>query len=127
MNPAPHPRSARAALVLASIGLLGSAPALGAGAARPDPRLTADRAAVSPGAALHLTGSGFPHRARIVLLAGARESDAKRIGSAVSGSRGGFLATVRVRQRAAAARIVVVACSDACRVRASARFRIARR
>jgi len=127
MNPAPHPRSGLAMLVIASIGLLASAPALVAGATRAGPRLTADRAAVPPGAALHLTGSGFPHAARIVLLAGARESTVTRIGSAVTGLHGGFLATVRVRRRAAAEGLVVIACSDACRLRASARFRIMRR
>jgi len=125
MSTSAPPRSLLAAVLVAGAGLLATATALGA--ASPGPRLTIDRTAVQPGAAVHLTGSGFPHTAHLVLLAGAREHGAKPIGSAVTGARGGFVATVRVRRRASPGSFVVVACSDACHLRASTRFRIVRR
>jgi len=87
-------------------------------------QLTAERTTVQPGEALRLEGRGFPRNAHIALLAGPSRAEAERIGSAQTGRRGQFVATIRIRARSAAGALVALACSDACRVRASVRFRI---
>lgn len=120
----PHP--VVAVLLAACVAWLALAQAVGADAGRSVPRLAAAPAAVRPGAVLRLTGSGFPRHVRVVLLAGPREALATRIGSAVTGARGDFVAAVRVRPRSAPGRFVAVACEAGCRLRASARFRIVR-
>ena len=88
------------------------------------PQLSADPRAVQPGATLTLEGSGFPRNAHIALLAGPPHAEASRIGGARTGSRGRFVATIHIREHADAGRLVALACVDACRVKASARFRI---
>jgi hypothetical protein len=100
-------------------------------AARPAPRaagpqLTVEPEAASPGGAVVLSGRGFPRNAEIELLAGPPHSAAEQIGSAQTGRRGAFRATIRIRSQADAGQLVALACYDACRVKASARFRIAR-
>lgn len=89
------------------------------------PRLTAVPAVVRPGGMLTLRGSGFPRATRLTLLAAPPHRRAVRIGSAVTGSRGGFPAAIRIRSRSAPGSFVATACSARCRVKASARFRIA--
>jgi hypothetical protein len=88
------------------------------------PQLTADQTAVKPGETLTLTGRGFPRNTHLALLAGAPKADAQRIGGAQTGSRGSFVAKIRIRARSSAGAFVARACFDACRVKASARFRI---
>ncbi len=119
------PRSALAlpivAVALACGGL--------AAAARPErapagPQLTAEPAVAEPGAAVVLSGRGFPRNASIELLAGPPRSEAQTIGSARTGRRGAFTATIRIRPQADPGRLVALACYDACRVKAAVRFRI---
>jgi hypothetical protein len=88
------------------------------------PQLTADPTAVKPGETLTLVGRGFPANAHLALLAGPPNSEAERIGGAQTGRRGRFVAKIRIRARSSAGAFVVLACFDACRVKASARFRI---
>jgi hypothetical protein len=100
-----------------------------AGAARPHrppagPQLTAQPEAAAPGEAVVLRGSGFPRNASIELLGGPPHSEARRIGDARTGRRGAFVATIRIRSQADPGRLVALACYDACRVKATARFRI---
>ncbi len=111
-------------LVVAAVAIAGPV-----GAARPQrppagPQLTVEPAAVAPGQAVVLRGTGFPRSAAIDLLAGPPQSEARSIGSARTGRRGAFVATIRIRSQADPARLVALACWDGCRVKASARFRI---
>lgn len=87
-------------------------------------QLTAEPTTVQPGEALRLAGRGFPPNARIALLAGPSHAEAERIGRAQTGRRGQFVATIRIRARSSARALVALACADACRVKASVRFRI---
>lgn len=91
------------------------------------PQLVARPVAVKAGGTLTLEGRGFARNARIVLLAGPLRHTPTRIGSALTGLHGRFVATIRIRANAAAHAFVAVACQDACRVKASARFRIVSR
>jgi len=93
-------------------------------AAERTPRLTTDAATVKPGETLTLTGRGFPRNAHLALLAGAPNANAKRIGGAQTGQRGTFVAKIQIRAHSSAGAFVARACSDACSVKASARFRI---
>jgi len=61
------------------------------------------------------------------LSAGPLRHTPTRIGSALAGLHGRFVAAVRIRAHAAAQTFVALACQDACRVKASARFRIVTR
>lgn len=88
------------------------------------PQLTADPTAVQAGETLTLQGTGFPSNAHVTLLAGPPNAEATRIGGASTGRRGRFTATIRIRPRSDASAMVALACHDACRVKASARFRI---
>src|SRR5689334_2552364 len=88
------------------------------------PTLTVDPPAVRPGDTLTLTGRGFPRNAQLTLLAGKPGEQGKQIGSAHTGRRGTFTATIRIRANSSAAALVARACFDACRVKAGARFRI---
>ena len=101
----------------------------GAGAAAPSsaprtPQLTAEPTAVQAGGTLTLQGTGFPRNAHVTLLAGPRDAEATRIGGATTGRRGRFTATIRIRPHSSAGALVALACHDACRVKASTRFRI---
>lgn len=115
-------------LTVAGVASVAAAQAPGDGVAilAGGPRLTADRPVVQPGSALTVRASGFPGRAAVTLLAGPPHGATVRIGSATTGSRGGFVAKIRIRARSAARTLVASACIDGCRVRASVRFRIAR-
>lgn len=93
-------------------------------AAASGPSLTAEPQATAPGDTLVLRGRGFPRNAQIELLAGPPGGDAQRIGGAQTGRRGVFTARIRIRPRSDAGRFVALACHDACRVKASARFSI---
>lgn len=118
-------RSAVTTLAVAAVaagGGLAGASRLQAAVA--DPRLTLESQAVAPGEALVLEGRGFPRNARIALLAGPPDGEAQRIGGAQTGRRGVFTATIRIREQADPGRFVALACHDACRVKASVRFRI---
>ena len=90
------------------------------------PQLTVEPEAAAPGGTVVLRGRGFPRNAAIDLLAGPPHSEAQRIGGARTGRRGGFRATIQIRSQADAGRLVALACYDACRVKAGARFRIVR-
>ena len=107
----------------AAVAAAGAAPHAAARA----PQLVASPIAVKPGATLKLEGSGFARNAHVVLLAGPLRRAPTRIGSAVAGLHGRFVATIRIRAHAATRAFVAVACQDACRVRASVRFRIVAR
>jgi hypothetical protein len=93
-------------------------------AAERTPRLTAEPTSVAPGETLRLVGRGFPRNARLALLAGPPDGEARRIGGAQTGRRGRFVATIRIRERSDAGAWIAQACFDACRVKASVRFRI---
>jgi len=127
MKASPRRRRLAALAVATSVAALTGAQAFGDGTAAPagGPRLTADPLVVQPGGALTLHGSGFPHRARLTLLAGAPHHAQRRIGSATTGSRGVFVATIRIRARSAAGTFVASACSARCHAKASVRFHIA--
>jgi hypothetical protein len=118
------PRTALAALLLSLpvVAVAGAKPT--APSAARTPQLTADPAAVSAGATLTLQGTGFPRNAHVTLLAGPPNADATRIGGASTGRRGRFTATIRIRPHSSAGAFVALACHDACRVKASTRFRI---
>jgi hypothetical protein len=87
-------------------------------------QLTAAPATVQPGDPVTLQGSGFPRNVHVALLAGPPHAQATRVGGAQTGRRGSFVATIHIRARADAGAFVALACHDACRVKASARFRI---
>jgi hypothetical protein len=93
-------------------------------AAARTPTLTVDPTAVEAGASVTLTGTGFPRNARVSLMAGPPHAEAARIGGASTGRRGRFVATIRIRPHSSAGTLVAVACHDACRVKATTRFRI---
>jgi hypothetical protein len=119
--------TALAALVLlpgANAALAQASPAPRSHVAERTPTLTADPTAVKPGETLTLVGSGFPPNARLALLAGPPHGEAQRIGGAQTGLRGRFVAKIRIRVRSSAGPLIALACFDACRVSASARFRI---
>lgn len=109
-------------LLSASLGAVAGAAA--APSAPRTPQLTTDRTAVQPGGTLTLQGTGFPRNVHLTLLAGPPEAEAARIGGATTGQRGRFTATIRIRPHSSAGALVALACHDACRVKASARFRI---
>lgn len=88
------------------------------------PQITLTPTAVEPGETLTLEGRGFPRNAHIALFAGRPNAEAERIGGAQTGRRGRFTATIRIRASSSAGALVARACFDACRVKASARFRI---
>lgn len=111
-------------LLLLSGAALAAAPAR---AAAPAPQLTADPVAARPGSTVTLAGRGFPRETHVALFAGTPGAPRMRIGGALTGRRGRFVATIHIRARADAGALVAVACADACRVQASARFRIAAR
>ncbi len=113
---------ARSLPLAAALAALAALPA--AHAAVGAPRLGATPTAARPGASLELTGRGFPASAHLVLLVRRPHGRTVRMGSAVTGSRGGFVATIRIRSRAAAGTFDAIACQDACRVQVSVRFRI---
>jgi hypothetical protein len=114
--------------------LLLSAPAVTVAAARPaasapppaarTPQLTADPTAAHAGATLTLQGKGFPRNVHVTLLAGPPGAKATPMGGASTGRRGRFTATIHIRPHSSAGALVALACEDACRVKASARFRI---
>lgn len=117
----------RTALVvlLLSMSFAGGAGARPAASSAPrTPQLTADPTTVQAGGTLTLHGTGFPRNVRVTLLAGPPHSEAARIGGASTGRRGRFTATIRIRPHSSAGTFVALACHDACRVKASARFRI---
>ncbi|MFL5818196.1 MAG: hypothetical protein ACJ76L_11430 [Conexibacter sp.] len=124
---APIRYTALAALLLSSsvAAVAGARPA--APSAPPAPQLTADRTAVQAGGTLTLQGTGFPRNAHLTLLAGPRAADASRIGGATTGRRGRFTATIHIRPHSSAGALVALACHDACRLKASTRFRIVAR
>jgi hypothetical protein len=101
---------------------------VGAQAAAPStprtPQLTAAPTAVQAGDTLTLQGTGFPRNVHVTLLAGPPNAEATRIGGASTGRRGRFTATIHIRPHSSAGAFVALACHDACRVKASARFRI---
>jgi hypothetical protein len=80
--------------------------------------------AVQAGSSVTLTGTGFPRNVHVSLMAGPPHAEASRIGGATTGKRGRFVATIRIRPHSSAGALVAVACHDACRVKASTRFRI---
>jgi hypothetical protein len=88
------------------------------------PTLTVAPTAVQAGGSVTLTGTGFPRNVHVSLMAGPPHAEAARIGGASTGRRGRFVATIRIRPRSSARTLVAVACHDACRVKATARFRI---
>ncbi|HEX4805223.1 MAG TPA: hypothetical protein VFU94_04925 [Conexibacter sp.] len=121
--------TSRMLALVTALAALGALPA--AWAAEPSvaaspavPRLTASPVAVRPGTTLTLTGRGFAASAHLTLLVRRPHGHASRMGAAVTGIRGGFVATIRIRARAAAGAFEAVACQDACRVQAGVRFRI---
>jgi hypothetical protein len=118
--------TALAALVLLPAATVATArpAAPPAHAAARAPQLTAEPDAVQPGETLTLEGRGFPRNVHLALLAGPRGTEGERIGGAQTGRRGRFVATIRIRKPATAGAFVAQACFDACRVKASARFRI---
>jgi hypothetical protein len=127
-RPMPRPVLIPLLLLLTSATVAVAQPAI-ADAPAPDaaprlPQLTADPLVVHAGEALTLTGRGFPASVGLALLVRV-DGRTTRIGGARTGRGGGFLATIRVRPHASADRFVVLACRDACRLQASARFRIA--
>jgi len=91
------------------------------------PQLTAEPAAVQAGGTLTLHATGFPRNVYVTLLAGPPNGEAAPIGGASTGRRGRFTATIRIRPHSSAGALVAMACHDACRVKASARFRIVAR
>jgi hypothetical protein len=93
-------------------------------AAARTPQITVAPTAVQPGETLTLEGRGFPRNAHIALFAGPPNAEAARIGGAQTGRRGRFAATIRIRAQSSPGALVALACFDACRVKASARFRI---
>jgi hypothetical protein len=117
------------------VALLLSLPVAAIAAARPaapsappaahTPQLTADPTAVQAGDTITLHGTGFPRNVHVTLLAGPPNADATRIGGASTGRRGRFTATIRIRPHSSAGALVALACYDACRMKASTRFRIA--
>jgi hypothetical protein len=118
-------RHAVIAFSVLAIGVGGDAAFSGAAQRTPaEPRLTTEPAAVAPGEALLLRGQGFPKRAQITLFATPPHGESIRIGSAQTGRKGGFSASIRIRVPSDPNRYVVRACHDSCRVAASAQFRI---
>ncbi|HEV7771852.1 MAG TPA: hypothetical protein VGO48_01045 [Conexibacter sp.] len=117
----------RTALVVLLLSMLLAAVAgarpVASSAAR-TPQLTADPTAVQAGGTLTLQGTGFPRNIRVTLLAGPPNAEATRIGGASTGRRGRFTATIRIRPHSSSGAFVALACHDACRVKASAHFRI---
>jgi hypothetical protein len=114
-------------LPLLLVGLAGngwSAAARSRPVAPAGPQLTVEPQAAAPGETVVLSGRGFPRNAAIQLLAGPPRSEGRRIGSARTGRRGTFTATIRIRAQADPGPLVALACHDACVVKAVARFRI---
>jgi hypothetical protein len=109
---------------LAALALFSAATVAIAQPSAGTPQLTVEPATVQPGESVTLRGRGFPRNAHIALLAGRPDADGERIGGAQTGRRGRFVATIRIRSRSSAGVLVALACFDACRVKASARFRI---
>jgi hypothetical protein len=116
--------AALALLPAATVALAQPAGAPPSHATARTPHLTADATTVRPGGSLTLTGRGFPSNARIALLGGPPDGEVRRIGGAQTGRRGRFVATIRIRERSSASAFVAKACFDACRVKATVRFRI---
>jgi hypothetical protein len=123
-------RSLIAVLALALVGVGAPTLVLAAPRARAPnargpsgPRLTAEPFAVRPGDTLVLRGRGFPKRAEIALFVGP-PGDSTRIGGAQTGTRGRFVASIRIRRPSDPDRYLLRACHDGCRVTAIARFRI---
>jgi len=118
------PRTALVALLLSSSLVAVAGVRAAAPSAPRTPQLTADSTAVEPGGTLTLQGTGFPRNIHVTLLAGPPSAEAARIGGATTGRRGRFTATIHIRPHSSAGALIAVACHDACRVKASARFRI---
>jgi hypothetical protein len=76
------------------------------------------------GGRIVLEGHGFPARGRVALLAGRRHHAAVRVGAAVAGRDGGFVAPIRIHAHASPGLYVMTACLDRCRVRTTTRFRV---
>jgi hypothetical protein len=112
--------------VAALAGIGASAPT-GSGPAARVPRLIASPLAVQPGATLRLQGRGFASNVHVSLKAGPPHGTQTRIGGALPGLHGSFVAAIRIRAHAAPGALVVVACQDACRTKATVRFRIVAR
>jgi len=117
-------RIRRAGPVALLLPALAAAVAPSVGAATRTPHLVAVPVTVEPGGSLTLEGSGFPRNARIVLRARHEDATTTRIGSARTGRRGSFTATIQIRPRSGPELLTAVACHDHCRVRASTTFRI---
>jgi hypothetical protein len=123
---APIARTALVALLLTLpvAAVAGARPGSPSAPAARTPQLTADPIAVQAGDTVTLTGTGFPRNVHVNLLAGPPHAEATRIGGASTGQRGRFTATIRIRPHSSAGAFVALACHDACRVKASTRFRI---
>jgi hypothetical protein len=110
--------------LLALLSTAGIGAAQAAQPSTPRPQLTADPLAVQAGTTVRLQGRGFPRNVHIALLAGPPHGEATRIGGASTGRRGRFTATIHIRPQSSPAAFVALACFDACRVKATAQFRI---
>jgi hypothetical protein len=118
------PRAGAVALLAACASVaVAHAEAPGAPGAR-TPQLTADRPAVPPGRSLTLHGTGFPRNTHVALLAGPPHGETARIGGALTGRRGSFSATIRIRPGSSPHVFMALACVERCHVKATARFRI---
>ncbi len=108
-------------LLLSTAGL---ATAEAAKAPARGPQLTATPTAVEAGTTVTLEGRGFPRNVHVALMAKPAHGETIHMGGALTGLRGRFTATIHIRPRSAPRALVALACVDACRVKATAQFRI---
>lgn len=80
---------------------------------------------VAPGGKLTVKGKGWAHNARVSILIGPPNSEASKVETLRTTSRGRFKGTLRFKDSATPGRYVLLACRKQCAVKATARFRIA--
>lgn len=80
---------------------------------------------IPPGGKLSVKGKGWAPDARVSILVGRPRSEAAKLGTLRTNSRGRFKGTLKLNRSAEQGRYVLLACRRKCAIKAKAKFRIA--
>jgi hypothetical protein len=89
------------------------------------PSVSVSPEVVPPGGKLTVKGKGWASDARVSILVGRPNSEASKVGTLHTNSRGRFKGSLKFNESADQGRYVLLACRRQCAVKAKAKFRIA--
>lgn len=110
-------------LVIALLGLVALAPVAGSPAAS-KVHLKVKPPILGPGEDLTTIGSGFGARRTVTILIGPPNSEAFKVGSARTNSKGRFTKIITLSNDIEPGKYVVLACRRSCAVKASAKITV---